>query len=254
MRDRKITTAMRRGWELPVTFEVNKTLCSSELMYAFIEQCQRRRYLAKAVIIAQGEVSRGVYFLITGAATFRMRTETGHDLVLDVAHGGRFFGESGLFEPGIVNNTTVRAKSACDVAFISHARLRGNPNLLAGLMPQLAAQLALRLDDLSRKTAAMAFYEIERRVVNTLHELATAPDARAHSEGRAISITRTELGYMTGASREAVGRVLARLHQRGVVRAKGQAIVILADRSQREIIAPSAPPLEYRAASARARL
>lgn len=223
-------------------------------MYAFIERCQRRRYLAKAVIIAQGEVSRGLYFLITGAATLRMRTETGNDLVLDVAHGGSFFGESSLFEPGMCNNSTVRAKSACEVAFMSHASLCGNPSLLAELMPQLTGQLALRLDDLSRKTAAMAFYEIERRVVTTLHELATAPDAAIHSEGKSIRITRTELGYMTGASREAVGRVLFRLHERGVVRAKGQTIVVLNSSCQRRIPAPAETPFEYRASSISARL
>ena len=245
---------MRRGLELSVTFEINRTLRASDYLYEFLNLSQRGRYLPKAVIIAQGAVSRGLYFLVTGAATFRMRTESGHDLVLDVAHGGSFFGEAGLFEPGVVNNTAVRAKSACDVAFMSHARLRTNATLLAGLMPQLAAQLALRLDDLSRKTAAMAFYEIERRVVNTLHELATAPDARAHAEGKTICITRTELGYMTGASREAVGRVLSRLHARGVVRAKGQTIVILNGRSQREIAVPHATPVAYRAPSAGARL
>jgi len=200
---------------------------ATDVVHGFVAACERRRFSAKAVIIAQGEVSRDLYFLIKGAASLRLRTHSGHDLVLSVTHSGSFFGEEGLFETDALNSAGVRAKSACEVARISHTRLRGHPALLAGIMPLLAPQLALRLDGLFRKTAEMAFYDIETRVTSALRELAAAPDAHPHPDGNAISVTRTELGAMTGASREAVGRVLMRLQERGVVRAKGRAMIVL---------------------------
>ena len=234
--------------------EMNKSPRSPEYIHGFLSNCERRRYVAKAVIIAQGEVSRGLHFLIKGAVTFRMRTATGHDLVLDIVHGGSFFGETGLFEANALNSAAVRARTPSEVAFISYARLRANPALLAALMPALTSQLALRLDDLSRKTAAMAFYDIERRVTIALQQLARSPDAHAHPEGSAISVTRTELGCMTGASREAVGRVLIRLQARGTLRAKGRAIVMLNGTQQREMPTPSMPAMEYRSSLSSARL
>lgn len=202
-------------------------LRSTDFIHGFVAGCERRRYVAKASIITQGETSRDLYFLIKGAATLRLMTVSGRELVLAVTHGGAFFGEAGLFENDALNVATVRAKSACEVARVSHARLRANPTLLAGLLPLLAPQLALRLDGLYRKTAEMAFYDTDRRVTSALRELARGPDAREHPEGRAILVTRTELGAMTGASREAVGRALIRLQKGGVLRAKGRAMVVL---------------------------
>lgn len=234
--------------------EINKTPRPPEFIHGFLSNCERRRYVPRAVIIAQGEVSRGLHFLIKGAVTFRMRTATGHDLVLDIVHGGSFFGEAGLFDANALNSSAVRARTPCEVAFISYPRLRASPALLAAIMPPLTSQLALRLDDLSRKTAAMAFYDIERRVITALRQLANSPDAHAHPEGSAISVTRTELGCMTGASREAVGRVLIRLQARGTLRAKGRAIVMLNGTHQREIATPSMPAMEYRSTVTSARL
>ena len=85
----------------------------------------------------------------------------------------------------------------------------------------------MRLDSLYLKAAEMAFDDTETRVSRALHDLARAPDANPHPDGSAISVTRTELGSITGASREAVGRVLIRLQQQGAVRAKGRAMVVL---------------------------
>ncbi len=200
---------------------------SAELIHSFVANCERKRYAAKAAIIVQGDVSRHLFFIIKGAATFRLRTPSGRDLVLAVSHAGEFFGEAGLFETDAVSNWSVRAKSACEIARISHVRLHANPALLADLLPLLAPQLAMRLDGLHRKTAEMAFYDTHTRVTSALRDLARAPDAHPHPDGIAISVTRTELGAMTGASREAVGRVLIRMQQQGTLRAKGRAMVVL---------------------------
>jgi CRP/FNR family cyclic AMP-dependent transcriptional regulator len=202
-------------------------LRNNEFVAKLIASSERKGYLSRAVLIAQGETSRDLYFLLKGVVTLRLRTPSGHDLVLDVTHAGQFFGEAGLFETGAVNTSGVRAKTICEIARISHAHLRSHPELLAGLLPLLAPQLALRLDGLYRKSAEMAFYDTHRRVTSALRELARAPDAHPHADGSAISVTRTELGSMTGASREAVGRVLVRLQQQGVVRAKGRAMIVL---------------------------
>ena len=202
-------------------------LRSTDFIHSFVAGCERRRYVAKASIITQGDASQDLYFLIKGAATMRVMTASGRELVLSIAHGGAFFGEAGLFDNEATNASAVRAKSACEVARLSHARLRANPALLAGLLPVLAPQLAMRLDGLYRKTAEMAFYDTDRRVTSALRDLARGPDARPHPEGSAISVTRTELGSMIGASREAVGRALIRLQKTGVLRAKGRAMLVL---------------------------
>ena len=211
---------------------------SNQVLHALLASCDRKRYFAKAAIFAQGDVSQDLYFLIKGTATQRLRTPSNHDLVVGVIHGGDFFGESGLFEADACSGSGVRAKTVCEVARISHTRLRASPALVKGLMPLLAAQLAMRLDTLNRKTAEMAFYDLETRVTIALRELAAGPDARPHPDGSAIAVTRTELAAMTGASREMVGRVVIRMQKRGIVRAKGSAMIVLDNAAPRIIAAP----------------
>ncbi len=208
------------------THPVNSPL-STEVIHALVASSERKRYAAKAAIFAQGDLSQDLYFLIKGTATMRLRTASNHELVVSMIHGGQFFGESGLFEAEACSGSGVRAKTICEVARISHARLRASPALITGLMPLLSAQLALRLDTLYRKTAEMAFYDLETRVTIALRELARGPDALPHPDGSAIAITRTELAAMTGASREMVGRLLIRMQKRGIVRAKGSAMIVL---------------------------
>ena len=156
-----------------------------------------------------------------------MRTPSGNSLVLRTIHAGDFFGEAGLFENDALNAATVRTKVACEIACISHARVLAEPELLADLLPLLAPQLATQLGRSYVKAAEMAFDDTETRVSKTLRELARGPDAVHHADGSAISVTRTELGFMTGASRETAGRVLIRLQQQGLLRAKGFTMVVL---------------------------
>ena len=199
----------------------------AEFIHALVASCERKRYFAKAAIIAQGDVCQDLYFVIKGTASLRLRTPSNHDLVLALIHGGEFFGETGLFEADARCPAAVRAKTACEVARISHTRLRASPALFTGLMPLLAPQLARQLDVLQRKTAEMAFYDLETRLTTALRYLASGPDAYFHPEGKAIAVTRTELAAMTGASREMVGRLLIRMHKRGIVRAKGSSMIVL---------------------------
>lgn len=215
----------------------------AEFIHALVASCERKRYCAKGAIIAQGDVCQDLYLLIKGTATLRLRTPSNHDLVLSLIHGGDFFGESGLFESDARCPSGVRARTVCEVARISYTRLRASPALFTGVMSMLAPQLARQLDVLQRKTGEMAFCDLETRLTIALRDLASGPDAHFHPEGRAIAVTRTELAAMTGASREMVGRLLIRLHKRGIVRAKGSAMIVLDNTAPRVVSVPR--PSEY---------
>lgn len=202
-------------------------LRSAEFVRSLVASCERKRYAARAVIITQGQVSRDLFVLIDGSVSLRLQTPSGRELVLALMHAGGLFGEAGLFDTDAASESSVRAKSSCDVARISHAYLRAHPTLLSGVLRLLAPQLALRLHKLAGKAAQMAFCETEPRVAHALRELAAAPDARPHGDGSAVLVTRVELASMAGASREVVGRVLKRLQEQGMIRVNGRLIVVL---------------------------
>ena len=156
----------------------------AEFIHALVANCERKRYFAKAAIIAQGDVCQDLYFVINGTATLRLRTPSNHELVLALIHGGDFLGETGLFEADARCPSGVRAKSVCEVARISYTRLRASPALITGLIPLLTAQLARQLDALQRKTAEMAFHNLETRLIIALRDLASGADAHSHPDGQ----------------------------------------------------------------------
>jgi CRP/FNR family transcriptional regulator, cyclic AMP receptor protein len=199
----------------------------SEIALAFAQAATQKKFPAKATIVKQGDDSRDLFLILRGSVTFRLETPSGHDLVLGIAHAGEFFGEIGLFETAASTPWRVRARSTCDVAQIAHAQLEGNLPLLATLWPTLTAQLAARLDRQEKKAGEMAFCDATARVHSALLDLVSAPDAQRRPDGFAISITRVELAAMSAVSREAVGRILMRLQERGVLRVKNRTVVML---------------------------
>ena len=200
---------------------------NADFVRGFLSTAMRKQFAAKATIVSQGDVSRDLFLILSGSVTFRLETPSGREIVLAMAHAGEFFGETGLFEAAALNAWRVRARSVCDVALISHAQLHRDAPLLVGLWPMLTAQLAVRLDTLQRKTGEMAFCDALARVASALGDLASAPDARPHADGKAICVTRMELASMAAVSREAVGRILVRLERQGTIRVKGRAMVVL---------------------------
>jgi len=197
----------------------------------FLEQCHRRRYPAKSLIIYAGDVPDVLYYIQSGSVTVLIEDEDGHEIVLAYLNAGDFFGEMGLFGSSPDRSAYVRAKSQCELAEISYSKFRQvateNPDILF----ELASQMALRLRRTSRKVGHLAFMDVTGRIARTLLDLCNEPDAMTHPDGMQIRITRQELGRIVGCSREMVGRVLKNMEEEELISAKGKNIVVIGAQS-----------------------
>jgi len=63
----------------------------------FLENCHRRRYPAKSVIIYAGDQPDVLYYIVEGSVSVLIEDEDGHEIVLAYLNPGDFFGEMGLF-------------------------------------------------------------------------------------------------------------------------------------------------------------
>jgi CRP/FNR family transcriptional regulator, cyclic AMP receptor protein len=196
----------------------------------FLEHCHRRRYPTKSVIIYAGDAPDVLYYIIEGSVTVLIEDEDGHEIVLAYLNKGDFFGEMGLFSDQPKRSAWVRTRTQCELAEISYSRFRQvteeNPDVLFAL----AAQMATRLRDTSRKVGDLAFLDVTGRVARALLDLCRQPDAMTHPEGMQIRITRQEIGRIVGCSREMVGRVLKALEEQGLITARGKTIVVFGAR------------------------
>ncbi len=207
-----------------------RKLAADPTLEWFVSHCHRRKYPARTTIIHAGDKPDSLYLILDGSVSVLIEDKEGRELVLAYLNSGDFFGEMGLFDGSDVRSAWVRAKSECEVAEISYAKfaqvVKDNPDVLF----RVAAQLAMRLRNTSRKVSDLAFLDVTGRVARTLLDLCKQPDAMTHPDGMQIKITRQELGRLVGCSREMVGRVLKALEDQGLISAKGKTMVVFGAR------------------------
>ncbi len=196
----------------------------------FLEQCHRRRYPAKSVIIYAGDQPNVLYYIVEGSVSVLIEDENGHEIVLAYLNPGDFFGEMGLFGETPDRSAWVRTRAECELAEISYARYRQLAEQDSGVLFSLASQMASRLRQTSRKVGDLAFLDVAGRIARTLLDLCKQPEAMTHPDGMQIKITRQEIGRIVGCSREMAGRVLKTLEEQGLISAKGKTMVVYGTR------------------------
>lgn len=206
----------------------NKT---NPIIDRFLEQCHRRRYPTKSVIIYAGDKSDVLFYIIKGSVSVLIEDDDGREIVLAYLNAGDFFGEMGLFEEQEIGRSAwVRAREECEVAEVSYSKFNQMVEEDNQILFHMASQMARRLRDTSRKVGDLAFLDVTGRVARTLLDLTKQPDSMTHPDGMQIRITRQELGRIVGCSREMVGRVLKNLAERELIHVKGKTIVVYGTR------------------------
>ena len=202
-----------------------------ETMQRLLDQCHRRRYPSKTVIMRPGDPANTLYYIIDGSVTVNTEDDEGRELILAYINRGQFIGEMGLFVEQSQRESVVRTRTVCEMAEISYERLF---QLMKGPLQEecpkilfaIGSQLTNRLLRTSRQVSRMAFMDVTSRISRTLLDLCDEPDAMSHPEGTQIRISRQEVSRIVGCSREMVGRVLKQLEEQGMIDVSGKTIVV----------------------------
>ena len=201
----------------------------------FLAHSHRRRYPARTDVFRPGDPAGTLYYVISGSVSIIAEEEDDRELVLGYFGSGEFVGEMGLFVESDRREVILRTRTPCELAEISYERLH---QLFLGtlsadapkLLYAIGAQLSRRLLDTSRKASRLAFLDVSGRIIRTLHDLCTEPDALSHPQGTQIRVSRQELARIVGCSREMAGRVLKQLQEQGVLHARGKTVVVYGTR------------------------
>lgn len=198
----------------------------SPALQAMLEQCHRKRFDAKSLIMRAGEKSNNIYFILEGSVSVHAEDEEGHELILDYIGPGNFVGELGLFLEESQRSARIRARSECEVAYMAYPDFMALCEQNTDLLIEITQQIARRLLKTSRKVSNLAFMDVTGRIAHALLELASDTEAITHPDGKMIKITREELGRLVNCSREVAGKVLKDLEEQGLIQMDGRSIVI----------------------------
>lgn len=196
----------------------------------FLAHCHRKRYPSKSSILSEGELGTDLFYVIDGSISVLTENEEGREILLAYLNPGDYFGEMSMFFPDHKRSAFVRTRTECEIARISHQRLKELDGIFPELLFQIATQLAHRLMKINRRFSDLAFTDVQGRVARTLLDLCKEPNAVTHPDGMQIKITRRELSRFVGCSREMVGRALKSLEESNLIEVSGKTIVVFGAR------------------------
>lgn len=194
----------------------------SELM----RRGRRRRWPRGAVLCVEGEVAQWVAVLLSGIVKNSRFTDDGREVVLGIEGPGTLVGEVEAVDRK-PRHATVRALTAVEALVMSQEDFVGflqAHHSAARLMLQV---LCGRLRDADDKRAEYGVADATRRVARRLAELAARFGQQAERGVQvSVPITQDELAGWAGASREAVGKALRTLRQRGWIETGRRSLLI----------------------------
>ena len=198
---------------------------------SFLDHCERQQHSAKSILVNAGEPSESFFFVLDGSLSIILKSDNGHDMVVNYVNPGDFFGEVGLYKrKDKIRETTVQAKSACEIAEIRYDKFLEIKDEFPEVLYAIGCQMADRLTNATKKLHDLAFVDTRGRIFNALHDLCEQPDAMTHPDGMQVKVSRQELSRIVGCSREVAGRMLKVLEEEGLVEVSGHTMVVLGAR------------------------
>lgn len=200
------------------------TLCESDLG-ALAERWNVRSYGRQELIIAHGESSRDVFFVLDGSARVTIFSANGKEVAYKDIHPGDIFGELAAID-GKARSASVIAMDPTRAAKLSSDAfqnlLNSNPSLSWALLNHLSG-LVRRMTD---RVFEFSTLVVRERVIC---ELLRRADEMGIAEGAVMVIPvprQLELAAAISTHREAVSREMSLLAKKGLIKRRGDALVL----------------------------
>jgi CRP/FNR family cyclic AMP-dependent transcriptional regulator len=182
---------------------------------------QHRRYPARVFIQRAGDVSDGLYILLSGRVQLVHQDPEGREFIAALVGPHDFFGELGLFDneasaPGF------RSTQPCELLYIPRAVVLQCLEENGRATMCMLRKVAKRLGAAHRKLAQLALSCVAERVADVLLENACETEC-----GTVVHVGAEQIAALAGCSREMVSRVVKNMLQQGVARRHGRKLILV---------------------------
>ena len=172
------------------------------------------------VLFYEKEPSNDMYIVLEGKVRASLFDEQGNELVLAELGPGEFIGEMGIIDQ-LPRSATVLAEENTKLAVLRRETflriIRENPDIALNVIRALVARLR-RTDDM---VEALAFRNVESRIVKFLVETGRRKGIMEEGKYKVRKMTHRELASRVGSSREAVTKALKTLVFKKVIEDRG---------------------------------
>jgi CRP-like cAMP-binding protein len=171
-------------------------------------------------IFAQSDEGSAVFAVLAGQVRLVVGGADGREHVLRIAGPGDFFGEIAVLD-GQKRTADAVAATKCRLLVLERRRLLALMAQCPALALNLISVLCERLRSTSAQVEGLLFHSLSRRLADVLLDLCAARG------GTTIDITQTELGQLTGVTRESINKKLRAWQAAGFVALQPGRIVVL---------------------------
>lgn len=194
-----------------------------------------RGYSAGETIYFEGDEAQHLFLTAMGRVRLSRSTTAGREVVLDMLHGGEYFGNLRALGAAGYAETAVSHTDTCVLQISSgdfETVLSRHPDITLKVLEAVGR----RLEESRELVKQLSTYTVEQRIASALLRLATRlGEPREQGELIQLPFSRQDLAAMTGATAETVSRVMSRFTEGGLVRS-GRKWVAVADRKGLEAL------------------
>ncbi|MBM3946612.1 MAG: Crp/Fnr family transcriptional regulator [SAR202 cluster bacterium] len=184
------------------------------------------------VLFHEGDVSRGLYFLIEGTVKVSRISPEGREQVLTVVGPWQTFNDVAVFDGGPCP-ATATALEPCVAGLLAGDFLRRLINAHPAVAEGMLRVFAGRLRGLAGLVADLTQLDVAGRVAKTLIAYTQA------SGQRSFTIGQQDLASIVGTTREVVARTLRTCEERGAIRRLGNSVEIVSLETLQSILLDS---------------
>ena len=188
-----------------------------------------RGYGAGERIYFEGDEAQHLYLTAMGRVKLVRSTTSGRDVVLDMLHGGEYFGNLKVLGASTYAETAVSHTDTCILQISSQdfeSLLRRHPDLTLKVL----SAVGRRLEESRELVKQLSTYTAEQRIASALLRLAGKLGEQQEANVLIqLPFSRADLAAMTGATVETVSRLMSRFADEGLIRS-GRKWVAVANR------------------------
>ncbi len=177
-------------------------------------------------IFYQSDSSTDLYIVLNGSVRATLLNQNGEELVLASFEKGNFFGEMSLLD-GKPRSATIVAAEDSTLGMLKREKfisaIKNDPTIATDLL----SALVYRLRTANGMIESLAFLDVSQRLIKFFMEIAkTKPHTDKNGFFKIEKLTQRELASRTGASREAISKVLKVLIFKGLLKDEGDCFLI----------------------------
>ena len=190
-----------------------------------IVSCGRARTFARdELLYSQGQKVRNLIFLQSGSVKQTQLGESGNEVLLRMSGTGEAV-DVQADQPSCGHSCSARAMEQCTALVWDYTRLQSLLDKYPQISNNISRILAGRLQELEERFREVATERVAKRLALVLLRLLKQV-GKPSGDGIQVSLSRLELGQMTGTTLFTISRILSKWAEQGFVVPRRDAVLV----------------------------